>query len=57
LQRCLKPGGKAGLQIITIKPESYREYRSQSGFHPEICLSRRHAADPQHLPISAARWI
>ncbi len=32
LQRCLKPGGKAGLQIITIKPESYREYRDNPDF-------------------------
>jgi len=32
LKRCLKPGGKAGLQIITIKPESYEEYRSNPDF-------------------------
>ena len=32
LQRCLKPGGKAGLQIITIKPEAYREYRANPDF-------------------------
>lgn len=32
LQRCLKPGGKAGLQIITIKPESYEEYRANPDF-------------------------
>lgn len=32
LQECLKPGGSAGLQIITIKPESYREYRANPDF-------------------------
>jgi len=32
VQRCLKPGGKAGLQIITIKPESYQEYRDNPDF-------------------------
>ena len=32
LKRCLKPGGKAGLQIITIKPEAYEEYRSNPDF-------------------------
>ena len=32
LQQCLKPGGSAGLQIITIKPESYHEYRSNPDF-------------------------
>lgn len=32
LRRSLKPGGKAGLQIITIKPEAYQEYRSNPDF-------------------------
>lgn len=32
LNECLKPGGRAGLQIITIKPESYEEYRSNPDF-------------------------
>ncbi|HEV7305125.1 cyclopropane-fatty-acyl-phospholipid synthase family protein [Ensifer sp.] len=32
LKKCLKPGGKAGLQIITIKPEAYEEYRSNPDF-------------------------
>lgn len=32
LAECLKPGGSAGLQIITIKPESYLEYRSNPDF-------------------------
>ena len=29
---CLKPGGRAGLQIITILQESYREYRDNPDF-------------------------
>ncbi|MFB2551550.1 class I SAM-dependent methyltransferase [Ensifer soli] len=32
LRECLKPGGRAGLQVITIKPEAYREYRSNPDF-------------------------
>ena len=29
---CLKPGGRAGLQIITIKPEAYQAYRANPDF-------------------------
>ena len=32
LKRCLKPGGKAGLQIITISPEAFKDYRSNPDF-------------------------
>ncbi|OLP59886.1 cyclopropane-fatty-acyl-phospholipid synthase [Xaviernesmea oryzae] len=32
LSKCLKPGGRAGIQVITIKPESYREYRANPDF-------------------------
>ena len=32
VRQCLKPGGKAGLQIITIKPEAYHNYRSNPDF-------------------------
>ncbi|UIL29662.1 cyclopropane-fatty-acyl-phospholipid synthase family protein [Rhizobium leguminosarum] len=32
LRQCLKPGGKAGLQIITIRPESFDQYRSNPDF-------------------------
>ncbi len=32
LKDSLKPGGTAGLQIITIKPESFHEYRSNPDF-------------------------
>lgn len=32
LKQCLKPGGKAGLQIITIKPEAFDQYRNNPDF-------------------------
>jgi hypothetical protein len=32
VRQCLKPGGKAGLQIITIKPEAYEAYRANPDF-------------------------
>ncbi|MFB2602337.1 class I SAM-dependent methyltransferase [Rhizobium phaseoli] len=32
LRQCLKPGGKAGLQIITIRPEAFNQYRSNPDF-------------------------
>jgi cyclopropane-fatty-acyl-phospholipid synthase len=32
LSECLKPGGRAGLQIITILPEAYAEYRANPDF-------------------------
>lgn len=32
VRECLKPGGRAGLQIITIKPEAYEAYRSNPDF-------------------------
>ena len=32
VEQCLKPGGRAGLQIITIKPESYTYYRDNPDF-------------------------
>jgi cyclopropane-fatty-acyl-phospholipid synthase len=32
VRECLKPGGRAGLQIITIKPEAYETYRANPDF-------------------------
>jgi cyclopropane-fatty-acyl-phospholipid synthase len=32
LEQCLKPGGSAGLQIITIRPESFEQYRNNPDF-------------------------
>lgn len=32
VRQCLKPGGRAGLQIITIKPEAYEDYRANPDF-------------------------
>jgi hypothetical protein len=47
LNECLKPGGRAGLQIITILQEALCRLPREPGFHPEIRLPRRHAADPR----------
>ena len=32
LQNCLKPGGRAGLQVITIRDEDFTSYRSRPDF-------------------------
>ncbi|SOE08414.1 cyclopropane-fatty-acyl-phospholipid synthase [Hoeflea halophila] len=32
VRQCLKPGGRAGLQIITIKPDAYEAYRANPDF-------------------------
>lgn len=32
LRDCLKPGGKAGLQVITIRPDAYDNYRTTPDF-------------------------
>lgn len=32
VRECLRPGGRAGLQIITIKPEAYQAYRANPDF-------------------------
>ncbi|AKI00460.1 methyltransferase, cyclopropane fatty acid synthase [Hoeflea sp. IMCC20628] len=32
VRQCLKPGGKAGLQIITIVPSAYKTYRANPDF-------------------------
>ncbi|NKB54476.1 MAG: methyltransferase domain-containing protein [Rhizobiaceae bacterium] len=32
LHNCLKPGGRAGLQVITIREEDYETYRAQPDF-------------------------
>lgn len=51
LKACLKPGGKVGLQIITIKPEAYREYRANPDFIQKYVFpggmlpTREHLAD------------
>lgn len=49
LRDCLKPGGKAGLQIITIKPEAYREYRSNPDFIQKYVFPGGMLPTPQHL--------
>lgn len=32
LRQCLKPGGRAGLQVITIRPEAFEDYRANPDF-------------------------
>ncbi|ARQ57989.1 cyclopropane-fatty-acyl-phospholipid synthase domain-containing protein [Rhizobium sp. Kim5] len=51
LRQCLKPGGKAGLQIITIRPEAFDQYRSNPDFIQKYVFpggmlpTRNHLAD------------
>ena len=49
LKQCLKPGGKAGLQIITIKPESYQEYRDNPDFIQRYVFPGGMLPTPDHL--------
>ncbi|MBB4065011.1 cyclopropane-fatty-acyl-phospholipid synthase [Gellertiella hungarica] len=54
LSQCLKPGGRAGLQIITIKPESYREYRSNPDFIQKYVFPGGMLPTEEHLTELAA---
>jgi cyclopropane-fatty-acyl-phospholipid synthase len=51
LRECLKPGGKAGLQIITIRPEAFDRYKSGPDFIQKYVFpggmlpTRRHLTD------------
>nr|WP_316653893.1 cyclopropane-fatty-acyl-phospholipid synthase family protein [uncultured Gellertiella sp.] len=49
LRDCLKPGGSAGLQIITIKPEAYREYRANPDFIQKYVFPGGMLPTLQHL--------
>ena len=40
----LSPGGRAGLQIITIRDELFAHYRRARRLHPEVRVPGRHAA-------------
>ena len=42
---CLKAGGTAGLQIITINERAFQTLSQAARFHPALRLSGRHAAD------------
>ena len=44
LSNCLKPGGKAGLQIITIQDTMFEGLPARHRFYPTLHLSRRHAS-------------
>ena len=46
LARCLRPGGRAALQVITIDEDALRPIRGQPRrLHTDLYLSRRHVAD------------
>ena len=49
LRECLKPGGKAGLQIITIKPEAFDQYRSNPDFIQKYVFPGGMLPTPDHL--------
>ena len=54
LRKCLKPGGKAGIQVITIKPESYREYRANPDFIQKYVFPGGMLPTREHLVDVAA---
>lgn len=54
LADCLKPGGRAGLQIITIKPESYLEYRSNPDFIQKYVFPGGMLPTEEHLKTLSA---
>ena len=39
----LSPGGRAGLQIITVRDDLFDDLPATLGFHPQIYLPGRHA--------------
>jgi cyclopropane-fatty-acyl-phospholipid synthase len=49
LKECLKPGGKAGLQIITIKPESFAKYKANPDFIQKYVFPGGMLPTPEHL--------
>ena len=52
---CLKAGGIAGLQIITINEEALPGLPQAARLHPALRLSRRHAADAGDPQIARRR--
>ena len=56
LDECLKPGGKAGLQIITIKPESYQEYHDNPDFIQKYVFPGGMLPTREHL-VSLGRSV
>lgn len=49
LRECLKPGGKAGLQIITIKPEAFDRYKASPDFIQKYVFPGGMLPTPEHL--------
>ncbi|OQP88129.1 SAM-dependent methyltransferase [Rhizobium rhizosphaerae] len=54
LRKCLKPGGRAGIQVITIKPESYRDYRANPDFIQKYVFPGGMLPTREHLVDVAA---
>lgn len=49
LKDCLKPGGQAGLQIITIKPEAFAKYKANPDFIQKYVFPGGMLPTPEHL--------
>ncbi len=49
LKKCLKPGGKAGLQIITIQDQYFEQYRKATDFIQQYVFPGGMLPTPTHL--------
>lgn len=49
LKECLKPGGRAGLQIITIRAESFAKYKANPDFIQKYVFPGGMLPTPEHL--------
>jgi cyclopropane-fatty-acyl-phospholipid synthase len=55
LARCLKPGGEAGLQVITIREESYPNYKNEIDFIRAYIFPGGMLPTPTHMRDLGAR--
>jgi cyclopropane-fatty-acyl-phospholipid synthase len=49
VKRCLKPGGRAGIQVITINPTAFETYRKNPDFIQRYVFPGGMLPTPQHL--------
>jgi cyclopropane-fatty-acyl-phospholipid synthase len=49
LRECLKPGGRAGLQVITIDENSYADYKANPDFIQKYIFPGGMLPTPKHL--------
>jgi len=54
VHKCLKPGGKAGLQIITIAKERFASYRKKSDFIQRYIFPGGMLPSPERLDVEFA---